>query len=248
MFVDSTRVFVKSGDGGPGCVSFRREKYIPKGGPDGGDGGRGGDVVFIGDTAIDSLIEFRYKSRLVAKQGQHEAALAEFETSARLHPDFVHAHVQAAVALGSALWTGLALKLDLFQHPKLTRTTYRMPGSRSAALETWEELRRKLSSGELSIQVELEHARQQVCLRLEGALSAASVESLSQRIQESMARSKSRLVLDLKRLNWEKVETLEPLRAKLSAYRSRIQLILPQLSAGHPELILLASAFQVYTP
>ena len=69
MFVDATKVFVKSGDGGPGCVSFRREKYIPKGGPDGGDGGRGGDVVLIGDTRIDSLIEYRYKSKLVARPG-----------------------------------------------------------------------------------------------------------------------------------------------------------------------------------
>ena len=71
MFVDSTRVFVKSGDGGPGCVSFRREKYIPKGGPDGGDGGKGGDVILIGDTGIDSLVEYRYKSKLVAQRGQH---------------------------------------------------------------------------------------------------------------------------------------------------------------------------------
>ena len=71
MFVDSAKVFIKSGDGGPGCVSFRREKYIPKGGPDGGDGGWGGNVIFIGDARIDSLVEFRYRSKLVAERGHH---------------------------------------------------------------------------------------------------------------------------------------------------------------------------------
>lgn len=71
MFVDSAKVFVKSGDGGAGCVSFRREKYIPKGGPDGGDGGRGGDVILIGDRRMDSLIEYRYKANLVAERGHN---------------------------------------------------------------------------------------------------------------------------------------------------------------------------------
>lgn len=73
MFVDSAKVFIKSGDGGPGCVSFRREKYIPRGGPDGGDGGRGGDVILIGDAGIDSLIEYRYRPRLVAERGRQGA-------------------------------------------------------------------------------------------------------------------------------------------------------------------------------
>ncbi len=71
MFVDSARVFVKSGDGGAGCVSFRREKYIPKGGPNGGDGGNGGDVILIGDTRVDSLVEYRYKAKLVAERGHN---------------------------------------------------------------------------------------------------------------------------------------------------------------------------------
>jgi radical SAM superfamily enzyme YgiQ (UPF0313 family) len=152
----------------------------------------------------------------------------------------------STVAVGAALWTGLTLKLDLFQHPRLLRTTYRMPGKRWKSFELWEEFQRKVSAPELTIQVELQHSRKQVWMRLEGALSAADAHGLAQRIRDSLARSKSRLVLDLKRLHWDKVEDLEPLRAKLELYRSRIRLVLPKLSAAHPELILLASMFHHY--
>jgi hypothetical protein len=138
------------------------------------------------------------------------------------------------------------LKLDLFQHPKLTRTLYRMPSEGRSPSELWEELRRKLSTPELSIEVELQQAPKQVWVRLEGALSPAGAEGLSQRLHESMARTRSRLVLDLKKLNWEKLEDLRPLREKLGAYRSRIRLILPNLSAAHPELALLAGIFHLY--
>ena len=67
-----------------------------------------------------------------------------------------------------------------------------------------------------------------------------------QRIRDSLARSRSRLVLDLKKLQWEKVDDLRPFREKLAAYRSRIRLILPRLAAAHPEAILLASMFHHY--
>ena len=83
-------------------------------------------------------------------------------------------------------------------------------------------------------------------MRLEGALSASDAEGLGQRIRDSLARSKSRLVLDFKKLHWDKVEDLRPLREKLAAYRSRIRLVLPKLSVAHPELILLASMFELY--
>ena len=83
-------------------------------------------------------------------------------------------------------------------------------------------------------------------MRLEGALSTSDAEGLGQRIRDSLARSKSRLVLDLKKLHWEKVEDLRPLREKLVTYRSRIRIVLPKLSAAHPELLLLASMFQHY--
>jgi hypothetical protein len=154
--------------------------------------------------------------------------------------------IKSVLALGAAVWSGLALKLDLFQHPHLTRTTYRLPDRRTNTFHLWEEIQRKASIPNLSIQVEWQHAKQQVWLRLEGVLSAADAEGLGRRIRESMARSKGRVVLDLKRLHWAKTHDLRPLRENLAAYRSRIQLILPKLSAAHPELLLLASMFHHY--
>jgi hypothetical protein len=153
---------------------------------------------------------------------------------------------KSLLAVGAALWTGLTLKLDLFQHPRLMRTMYRMPAERWAGADLWEELRRKVALPNLSIQVEWQHAKEQVWLRLEGRLSRAEAEGLGQRIRDSLAQSKSRLVLDLKKLQWDKVDDLHPLREKLAAHRSRIRLILPKLAAAHPEVILLASMFQHY--
>jgi radical SAM superfamily enzyme YgiQ (UPF0313 family) len=153
---------------------------------------------------------------------------------------------KSLMAVGSALWTGLTLKLDLFQEPKLARTTYRVPVKRLGSFLAWEEMPKSCSTPELSIQVELQPARNQVWMRLEGALSASDAEGLAQRIRESLARSKDRLVLDLKKLHWDRVDNLGPLREKLAAHRSRIRLILPKLAATHPELILLAGTFHMY--
>ena len=71
MFVDKVKVSVKAGDGGNGCVSFRREKCIEHGGPDGGNGGKGGDVVLVADRNITDLSDLFYSPRLVAKPGDH---------------------------------------------------------------------------------------------------------------------------------------------------------------------------------
>src|SRR5947209_14170536 len=70
MFVDEAQIHVKAGDGGAGCVSFRREKYIPKGGPDGGDGGHGGSVVFYADAHKDTLLDFAGKHHWHAQRGE----------------------------------------------------------------------------------------------------------------------------------------------------------------------------------
>ena len=71
MFVDEVDVFVHGGDGGAGCVSFRREKFVPRGGPDGGDGGDGGDVVLEADPSITTLLDFHYQRHYTAERGQH---------------------------------------------------------------------------------------------------------------------------------------------------------------------------------
>ncbi len=70
-FLDSAKVYVKSGDGGAGCISFRREKYIEFGGPDGGDGGRGGDVIIEAVDGLNTLIDFRYQQHFKAQRGAH---------------------------------------------------------------------------------------------------------------------------------------------------------------------------------
>ena len=70
MFADSAKIIIKSGKGGNGHVSFRREKYVPNGGPDGGDGGKGGDVVFVVDDGVNTLADYRHKRKFAAQAGE----------------------------------------------------------------------------------------------------------------------------------------------------------------------------------
>lgn len=69
-FVDQAKIYVKAGDGGPGCVSFRREKYVPRGGPDGGDGGDGGDVILVADPQVHTLYDFYHQVHFRAENGR----------------------------------------------------------------------------------------------------------------------------------------------------------------------------------
>ena len=70
MFIDKARIFVKAGNGGNGAVSFRREKYVPAGGPDGGDGGRGANIIMVADTGLRTLMDFKYKKKSSAQHGE----------------------------------------------------------------------------------------------------------------------------------------------------------------------------------
>ena len=70
QFIDEAKITVISGNGGNGCVSFRREKFVPKGGPNGGDGGKGGDIVVVADANMSSLLDYRYKKEYRAQNGQ----------------------------------------------------------------------------------------------------------------------------------------------------------------------------------
>lgn len=86
MFVDQAKIYIKAGDGGDGAVSFHREKYVAAGGPDGGDGGKGGDIVFVVDDNISNLIDFRYKRKYVTEKGQNGGGK---NCSGRNAPDLV---------------------------------------------------------------------------------------------------------------------------------------------------------------
>jgi len=71
LFIDTARIYIKAGDGGNGIISFRREKYVAYGGPDGGDGGKGGDVIFIADPNLSTLLDFKYRKKYIAQNGEN---------------------------------------------------------------------------------------------------------------------------------------------------------------------------------
>ena len=119
MFIDEARIYVKAGDGGNGCVAFRREKFVPRGGPSGGDGGRGGDVVIEATQQHNTLIHFRYNPEHKAGRGRHgegsnctgkdgEAIVLQVpvgttifdEETGELVHDFAHPGDRAVVARG----------------------------------------------------------------------------------------------------------------------------------------------------
>jgi len=169
----------------------------------------------------------------------------EKDIHAELGAPTLKERAMAITALGAAAWTKFTLEFNLFQHPGRIRKEYRQPERRSAH-QLWEEFQRKVTFPQLSIKVELQLARKQVWMKLEGALSSSESDSLGQKIRDSLARTKSHLVLDLQHLQWDKIDSLKPLRDRLMVYRSRIRLVLPKDSDSHPEHALLSDLFQAY--
>jgi GTPase len=107
MFVDKVEVMVRAGNGGNGAVSFRHEKYVDKGGPDGGNGGRGGDVVFVADPNMNTLLDFRYKQELEAQNGQAGAKRDRHGRSGE--------NLLVNVPMGTQVYDGGKLIADLTQ-------------------------------------------------------------------------------------------------------------------------------------
>jgi len=104
MFVDKAKILIKAGNGGNGKVSFRREKYVPNGGPDGGDGGKGGDIVFVVDEGMRTLMDFRYKRKHTAQNGEDGGAVDMFGASAedtviKVPPGTVIREVETGLAI-----------------------------------------------------------------------------------------------------------------------------------------------------
>ena len=86
MFIDEAKIFVQAGNGGNGCVSFRREKYVPRGGPDGGDGGNGGNIVLVVSSSIKTLLDFQQRPHYRAQNGENGRGRNRFGKTA---PDLI---------------------------------------------------------------------------------------------------------------------------------------------------------------
>lgn len=138
--------------------------------------------------------------------------------------------LKSYLAVGAGLWTDLKLKLNLFEHPALTRTSYRLPKRRWSAFDLWEELPDVFDWPDLSISVDLQHARKQVWMRLEGTLNSEQAAVLIRKVDEILSQCKDRLVLDLKKLSATNEQIQNDLRELLEQHGKRIRLIMPTLA------------------
>jgi GTPase len=129
MFVDRIKVFAQAGSGGRGCVSFRREKFVPKGGPDGGDGGRGGDVILRADRHVDNLSNLFYEPIIKAKSGGHGQGMKMHGRSAQ--PKTVK------IPVGTIVWKdeGRGMRDEKKRADKITSSFIVHPSSFEAVVD-----------------------------------------------------------------------------------------------------------------
>ena len=107
-FIDRVKIIVKAGHGGQGCISFRREAYVPRGGPDGGDGGKGGDIIIRADTQLGTLIDLRYQQNYFAKSGEQGRGKQQSGAAA----DDIIIRVPVGTLVFEAVERGLIVDLD----------------------------------------------------------------------------------------------------------------------------------------
>ena len=153
MFIDDVSFSVKAGDGGNGIVAFRREKYVPMGGPAGGNGGRGGDIVFVGEEGLTTLLDFRYTRIIKAKNGQNGMSKNCFGKDAET--------VYVKVPVGSVVYdlTSKTVIADIVRHKQEAVIAKGGKGEEEVHLQRREsctrDMRKGLPGEERQIRIEL---------------------------------------------------------------------------------------------
>ena len=173
----------------------------------------------------------------------------EYKIHADLGAPTLVERLMSVCALGAAAWTKLKLRLSIFQHPRLGRVSFRVPEESLGiwANKIWESLRDENTSRKFSFQLDLQHAKKQVWLRLNGILDDFNTEKLAQGIREYLEKDRGKVILDFENVKDSGSKALEVLANKLRAYRHRIRIRLPRNYMNHAaQFIFLAEIFKLY--
>ena len=189
--------------------------------------------------------------RLLGPNSRVRSRIRELEHKfrAELGAPTLAERLMSLAALAMAAWTALELRLGIFQHPRLGRVSFRVPeeGLGLWATKIWESLRDEGTCPHFSIQVDLQHAKRQVWVKLNGMLDGLRAERLARRIKEYLEKDQGKLILDLENVKASEDKALETLANKLSGYRRRIRIRLPKNYLDHAaQFLLLAQIFRFY--